>query len=114
VHDRFAGPDLTVIGLHTVFEHHGAMRPQSLAAYLHEFRITMPVAVDRPAAAPHDPIPLTMAAYAMQGTPSLVLIDRAGLIRHHLFGAVDELDLGAHLARLLDEPAASNRVRSPS
>jgi AhpC/TSA family len=105
LHDRFAGPDLTVIGLHTVFEHHEAMRPPSLAAYLHEFRITMPVAVDQPSPPGH-PIPRTMAAYAMRGTPTLLLIDRAGRVRHHLFGSLDELELGAHLARLIDEPAA--------
>jgi peroxiredoxin len=100
IHDRFSGLDLVVIGLHTVFEHHSAMTPVSLQAYLHEFRVTMPVGVDR-----HDGrgLPVTMETYAMRGTPSLVIIDRAGSIRHHLFGQVDEIELGMHLARLIDE-----------
>ncbi len=102
IHDRFAGPDLVVIGLHTVFEHHAAMTPVSLAAYLHEFRITMPVAVDQPDPAGGD-VPVTMAAYRLRGTPSLVLIDRNGNIAAHEFGNVDELALGAHIARLLDQ-----------
>jgi peroxiredoxin len=105
LHDRFAGPDLVVIGLHTVFEHHAAMTPVSLQAYLHEFRITMPVGVDR-----HDGrgLPVTMEAYTMRGTPSLVIIDRAGSICHHLFGQVDEIELGMHLARLIDESPPIN------
>jgi AhpC/TSA family len=100
IHGRFAGPDLVVVGLHTVFEHHAAMTPVSLQAYLHEFRVTMPIGVDR-----HDGrgIPKTMEVYAMRGTPSLVIIDRAGSVRHHLFGQVDEIELGMHLARLIDE-----------
>lgn len=41
----FAG-EVTVLGLHTVFEHHEAMRPVSLEAFLHEYRIGFPVGVD--------------------------------------------------------------------
>ncbi len=104
IHDRLAGSDLVVIGMHTVFEHHDAMRPVSLAAHLHEFRITMPVAVDRHPE-PGGP-PATMTAYAMRGTPTLVVIDRSGRIRHHIFGSVDELQLGVALGRLLAEPEA--------
>jgi thiol-disulfide isomerase/thioredoxin len=102
LHDTFAGPDVVVIGVHTVFEHHGAMTPVSLAAYLHEFRITMPVAVDRPAS--DGPIPLTMQALDLQGTPSLVVFDRAGVIRASLFGAVNELALASLITSLAAEP----------
>jgi hypothetical protein len=52
--------DLVVLGLHCVFEHHAAMTPVSLEAFLHEYRISFPVAVDRPST--NDPIPRTMAA----------------------------------------------------
>lgn len=99
------GDEVTVLGLHTVFEHHSAMTPVSLAAFLHEYRVTFPVGVDT-----HDPpgdIPITMARYRLRGTPSLVLIDRAGGIRLHGFGHVDDLTVGATLARLIDEPAPS-------
>ncbi len=103
IHDRFSGPDLVVVGLHTVFEHHAAMTPVSLQAYLHEFRVTMPVGVDRNDGGG---LPITMEAYAMRGTPSLVIIDRVGRVRHHLFGQVDEIELGMYLARLIDESSS--------
>lgn len=111
IHERHVGPDLAVIGLHTVFEHHDAMTPVSLAAYLHEFHITMPVAVDRNTT-PRG-MPATMQAYRMQGTPTHVLIDRSGTVRHHRFGSPDEVGLGMALARLLDEPAP-NPPQEPS
>lgn len=103
VHTHFAARDVAVIGLHCVFEHHAAMTPISLQVFLHEFRVTFPVAVDAPGADLNDPIPATMQAYGMQGTPSLVLIDRNGLLRHHWFGATDDLALGAAIATLIAE-----------
>ena len=96
------GRDLVVLGLHTVFEHHAAMTPVSLAAFLHEYRITFPVGVD--VAEPGEDIPVTMRRYGLRGTPSLLLVDRAGRLRANAFGQVDDLALGATIARLLDEP----------
>jgi peroxiredoxin len=104
VHATFASEDVAVIGLHTVFEHHAAMTPVSLQAFLHEYRITFPVGVDAPSADARLPIPVTMRAYRMQGTPSLVLIDRNGHLRQHVFGAVEDLALGAAIATLIAEP----------
>lgn len=97
----FPPHEVAVIGLHTVFEHHEAMTPVSLAAFIHEYRLGFPIAVDRPGTG--GPIPATMAAYGMRGTPSLVLIDRAGVIRHHGFGAEDDLRIGAEIALLMAE-----------
>jgi peroxiredoxin len=105
VHRAFAGSDLAVIGLHTVFEHHAAMSPVSLQAFLHEYRVGFPVGVDAPGDDRRDPIPVTMRAYGMQGTPSLVLIDRHGDVRLHAFGAVEDLALGAAISTLLAQPA---------
>jgi AhpC/TSA family len=99
----FDARDVAVIGLHTVFEHHAAMTPVSLQAFLHEYRIAFPVGVDAPRADASDPIPTTMWAYGMQGTPSLVLIDRQGCLRRHTFGAEDDLALGAAIATLIAE-----------
>ena len=99
----FAPQGVAVIGLHTVFEHHAAMTPVSLQAFLHEYRIGFPVGVDAPSADARDPIPATMQAYGMQGTPSLVLIDRQGHLRRHSFGAEDDLALGATIAQLVLE-----------
>lgn len=97
------GRDLTVLGLHTVFEHHAAMTPTSLEAFLHEYRISFPVGVDAHQSSIDTPI--TMQRYQLQGTPSLIVIDRAGRLRTQAFGHHDDLTLGALLGRLLDEPA---------
>lgn len=97
----FPQSDVAVIGIHTVFEHHEAMTPVSLAAFIHEYRLGFPIAIDRPG--DDGPIPRTMIAYGLRGTPSLVLIDRAGMIRHHGFGAEDDLKVGAEIALLMAE-----------
>ena len=96
------GDDVTLLGLHTVFEHHDAMTPVSLEAFLHEYKITFPVGVD--AHAPGATTPITMSRYQLRGTPSLVVIDRAGSIRLSAFGHIEDLAVGAGLARLIDEP----------
>lgn len=101
VHATFAASGVVVIGLHTVFEHHAAMTPISLQAFLHEYRIAFAVGVDAPSADAHQPVPATMQAYGMQGTPSLVLIDRKGHLRLHSFGVVEDLALGAAIATLI-------------
>ncbi len=98
------GNEIALLGLHCVFEHHDAMTPVSLEAFLHEYRITFPVGVDA-----HDPgvtRPITMGRYQLRGTPSLVVIDRAGRIRANAFGQIEDLAVGATLARLIDEPRA--------
>ena len=38
VHRLFPRTQVEVIGLHTVFEHHAAMRPTSLEAFLYEYK----------------------------------------------------------------------------
>lgn len=96
------GNDVTVLGLHTVFEHHNAMMPVSLEAFLHEYRISFPVGVD--AAQEGSDTPVTMQRYRLRGTPSMLVIDRAGSIRSSAFGQSDDLQVGAILARLIDEP----------
>jgi len=107
VAQAFAQSDLVVIGLHTVFEHHHVMTPDALQVYLHENRIAYPIGVD--AYRDDDPsshsLPLTMQAYAMQGTPTLCLIDRRGMLRRQQFGLLDDLHLGAEIGTLLAERA---------
>lgn len=43
----FPAEEVAVIGLHTVFEHHAAMTPVSLEAFIHEYRLTFPIGIDR-------------------------------------------------------------------
>ncbi|MEP4039222.1 redoxin domain-containing protein [Pseudophaeobacter sp.] len=111
VQQQFPSDQVVVIGLHTVFEHHEAMNPVSLKAFLHEYRINFPVAVDKQGAGP---LPKTMAAYGMHGTPSLVLLDQSGRIAAHHFGQVSKLQLGAEIGRLVaGEPAGRGAVQQP-
>lgn len=91
---------VVVIGLHSVFEHHDAMTPVSLKAFIHENHIGFPVGVDAVDERSF-PIPATMAHYAMRGTPSLLLFDAGGKLRKHVFGQVDDMTLGAEIARLI-------------
>ncbi|WP_347352658.1 TlpA family protein disulfide reductase [Intrasporangium sp.] len=98
---RTFGPELVVIGLHTVFEHHHVTGPQALRAFLYEYRIPFPVAVDRPQELG---IPATMDRLGLQGTPTLLLVDKTGQIRLKAFGQVEDLPLGAAVDHLLTEP----------
>lgn len=106
--ETFSETDVTVIGLHSVFEHTQAQTPTALAAFLHEYRIGLPVAVDAPGDA--GGLPKTMAAYGMQGTPTLVLIDRQGRRRAQHFGHVPDLRLGAEIIALIAEAGDGQRL----
>lgn len=113
MHQLFPPQQLAVIGLHTVFEHHEVMQPAAaLAAFIHEYRLAFPIAIDRPD--PHGgPVPMTMKAMGLRGTPTLVLLDKRGRIRLHQFGRVDDLLVGALIGQLLAEPS-TDTVGRPS
>ena len=102
---RAFGDDLVVLGLHTVFEHHAAMGRVALEAFLHEYRIDFPVGIDAPG---EGPIPRTMEAYRLRGTPTLLLFDRESRLRAQHFGQVEDVALGAEVARLIDEAPVSD------
>ena len=95
----FASEQLVVLGLHTVFEHHDAMGEGALRAFIHEYQIVFPVGIDRPSGA----VPMTMARYQMRGTPTLLLIDRSGVLRQQIFGMVEDMQLGALISNLVQE-----------
>ena len=106
IHQTLSSSEVAVIGLHTVFEHHDAMTPTALRAFLHEYRIPFPVGVDMPDG--NGGVPQTMHAYAMRGTPTLILIDARGRLRRQHFGSVSDLTLGAEIAELILEARAMN------
>ncbi|MEQ1879476.1 MAG: redoxin domain-containing protein [Burkholderiales bacterium] len=107
IHETFDPADVAVLGLHTVFEHHAAMQPVSLQAFLHEYRVGFPVGVDAPG--DEDGIPRTMRAYELRGTPTLILIDRNGYLRYHAFGRAPDLAVGAAIAQLIGEKTNASR-----
>lgn len=102
----FSEDQVAVIGLHTVFEHHEAQGTRAaLAAFAHEYRLDFPIGIDRQDGS----LPATMTAYEMQGTPTLIIIDRQGRRRFQRFGTMDDLALGIILGSLVAEaepPAA--------
>ncbi len=102
VHELFGKQNVTVVGLHTVFEHHEAMTPTSLKAFIHEYRITFPVGVDASGDDSH-PAPQTMRLYQMRGTPTIFLIDKKGLLQGQIFGHISDLQLGAEIMALIKE-----------
>lgn len=101
----FDPAELAVIGLHTVFEHHAAMGRVALEAFVHEYRLGFPIGIDEPAA--DGPLPATMRTWGLRGTPSLVLLDRDGMVRLHEFGVVPDLRLGATIAAAMQPRSAS-------
>jgi hypothetical protein len=106
VAECFAAAPLAVIGLHTVFEHHEAQGTEAaLKAFLHEYRIGFPVGIDMPN--PDYPLPKTMQAYGMRGTPTTLLFDRRGRLRVHQFGHLEDMQLGAAIATLIESGKAA-------
>jgi peroxiredoxin len=105
IHETFEPSDVAVLGLHATFEHHQAYSLPLLNAFIHEYRLKFPIGLDSANSA--GPIPHTMERYNMRGTPSLVLIDRQGLIRKHAFGPADDLRIGAEIGALTQEASAS-------
>ena len=96
IEKTFGRTDLQIIGLHTVFEHHAAMSAVTLEAFIHEYRLASPIAIDLPDE--YSDMPVTMQRFGLRGTPSSVLIGCDGAIVSHVFGVEDDLALGAKLA----------------
>jgi hypothetical protein len=106
--DTFSEDQVAVIGLHTVFEHHSVMGPDALAAFIHEYRLSLPIGVDE--ASTSGPMPKTMASWGLQGTPSLVLLDRDGQVRLSHFGRIDDIALGVAVGRLMEQKSGQERT----
>lgn len=104
----FSSDEVAVLALHMVFENHKDMAPSMLEPFIKTENITIPVLVDE---ADGSGLPKTMAAYAMQGTPTLLVFDRQGRLRRHYLGAVDDVRLGAEIMALcLEAPNAPREV----
>ena len=103
---KFNPAEVAVIGLHSVFEHHAVMTPAALQVFMAEYKWPFPVGIDTPDG---DGPPKTMTAYQMQGTPTLLLFDRAGRLRRHYFGRPDDMQLAAEIMAMAIEDANSPR-----
>lgn len=101
IYELYKNEDLQVIGLHTVFEHHNVMTKEALSAFISEYGIRFPVAIDTPSESRS--MPKTMALYQMRGTPTLIMLDKQGRVRLHHFGHMSDLQVGSFIGRLLAE-----------
>jgi peroxiredoxin len=105
LHATFLRDDLVVVGLHSVFEHHHVMTPDALRVFASEFRLTFPIAIDKPREG--SSMPATMNRWALGGTPTLMVFDRQGeLVLQHL-GHLDDLRLGIILGELVARAPAA-------
>lgn len=112
IHELYRSDEVQVIGLHSVFEHHNVMTLDALKAFVHEYRLQFPIAVDQPSEV--GPIPVTMQKLNLQGTPSLVLIDKTGAIRLTHFGRLSDLQVGNMIGQLLMEHSESPNPKKTS
>lgn len=104
-------PNVAVIGLHTVFEHHDVTGPAALKVFLHEFGVRFPVGVDR-----HDSdggLPVTMRTYGLEGTPSTLLFDKHGTLVFSHLGKIDDLALGVMIGQLISAPQSDEPTQQP-
>lgn len=101
IFEMYSSNDVQVIGLHSVFEHHDVMSVDALLAYIHEFRLKFPIAVDMPSKI--SAIPLSMQQFELKGTPSLILIDKKGYIRLNHFGQLSDMQVGNLIGQLINE-----------
>lgn len=81
------------------------MTPAAVQVFIDENRLTFPVAVDAPDG--RRGMPLTMRAYSMQGTQTLILIDRSGVVREQIFGAGSDKAIAAAIGALAGERMAT-------
>lgn len=106
IQQSFSQDDVQVIGIHTVFEHHDVMNLEALKAFISEYRITFPIAVDKPSAS--EAMPLTMKRYQMKGTPTLIIIDKQGQVRLNHFGRANDMQVGGIIGQLVAEKNDTN------
>ena len=77
---------------------------EALQAFVSEYRLSFPIAMDLPDDV--GPIPKTMGKYSMQGTPTLIIIDRQGAIRLNHFGSL----LSEVASQALVEPTSTTAL----
>ena len=104
----FQRDTVEVIGLHMPIEAPGEMTQGKLAAFVKKQGLTFPIAFDKLG----KDNPVTMTAYEMRGSPTILLFDRQGRLRRHYLGQVDDFRLGAEIMALSIESPEAPREAS--
>ncbi len=105
LYQKFNSEDVSIVGLHSVFENHYAMQPNSLDVFIKEWRLPFPVAIDK--RLEDNWIPETMKSYHLQGTPSLIVIDHLGDLKLCRFGHVDQDQIENFIQGLIESKNAA-------
>lgn len=108
--ERFNPDQVAVIALHTVFENHEVMTEKALEVFQNEYNWPFPIGIDQPDG--KNGPPKTFATYSLQGTPSLLVFDRAGRLRRHYFGNPDDIRLAAEIMALSIEDKGGAREQA--
>lgn len=102
--ESFNEDEVAVIGLNTAFEEHASQTADALQSFVEKQGLTFAIAKDAPNGGD---VPKTMAAYEIQGTPTLLIFDRQGRLRRHYLGRVDDMRLAAEVMALcMESPTA--------
>jgi thioredoxin-related protein len=99
---------VVVVGLHTGLESLNTLSSDALALFNQENQITIPIGMDE-----WDKRRLTsktMQAYKLQGTPSVILIDRQGRFSFSVLGYVSDIALICKIRSLLDETVVTENA----
>ncbi|MGH1472627.1 MAG: peroxiredoxin family protein [Cellvibrionaceae bacterium] len=107
IYKTYSRDEVQVIGLHAVFEHHDVMTSKALKAFVHEYRLSFPIAIDKPS--DNNAIPCTMTSFQMKGTPTLIILDKNGYLRVNYFGRMNDMQVGSIIGGLLEEKSASSK-----
>lgn len=110
LHELSRGMPLSVIGVHTVFEHHQAMQACALEAFIHEYRLDFPIGIA--AYGEGSSMPKMMEDWRMRGTPSTFVFSAKGDLCLHEFGHIDDLPLGLIIGQLLNQVDKSQETKS--
>jgi len=98
-----AGAPLLVLGLHTPFDAHEPRDAAAVERFARELQLTHTIALDAAHDGDPDGFTATFRRFAMEGTPTLCLIDGTGRLRRRHLGPLGDLELGVELGWLLFE-----------
>ena len=101
IYEKYNSEKFQVLAIHSVFEHHEAMNENALRVFIHEWKLKMPIGIDK--LLPGEWMPVTMKTHGLQGTPTTIVIDGHGELLLNTFGHLDTNRLCEFLDKLIEE-----------